>query len=208
MKDMYTLESKMYKLFFSIKDMLESSYFSRAAQVSVAVADLIGEAFNYVVSGICAGKVVEPLSATDLSNLICTKAELLLKDAYRANKRTHGLRSVRASIWLDESFDDGERSRSLLDRLSDWESKKEAETREREGNAVRSTFEAVIKKMGMNARNQDIARELMIEGRKPEEVADIFGVARNNCDAIAFRVRKALKKMGPELFRKFYEEAA
>lgn len=206
--DTRALESKLNIFFNSVKGALENFFASRAAKVALPVGDLICDAFCYVASGILEGKVVVPLTGKDLGNLIRAKAELLLKDAYRAAKRTHGLRSVRASVRLDEVFDDGESSRCLLDRLTDWEAKNLAEVKEREGEAVRCTFEAVLKKMGMNARNQDIAREIMVEGHKPEEVAMSFGVERNNCDAIAFRVRKALKKMGPDLFRKFYEAAA
>lgn len=202
------IESKLYMFFLTIKDSLEESYAQRAAKAALSVAELVGDAFNYVMAGVCNGKVSVPSTAKDLGNLIRTKVDYTLKDAYRSNKRTHGLRSVKPSVWLDETFDDGESSHSLMDRLTDWEARQEAQRKEREGKAARWTCEAVIKAMGMTARNQNIARELMIEGQKPEEVAAMFGIERNNCDAIAFRVRKALKKMGPDLFRKFYEEAA
>ncbi|MGN0852974.1 MAG: hypothetical protein ACI4Q3_06315 [Kiritimatiellia bacterium] len=201
------LDSRLYTRFLAIKDSLESSYASRAAQAVLAVGDLIGEAFEYVVSGICAKKVVEPVTDRELGSLIRAKADFLLKDAYRANRRSHGLRSVNASIRLDEPFDGDTRGHSPMDRLTDHAIRNAAEIADRESWAVRHAFESVLGQMGMSVRNRDIARELMLKGRKPEDVARLFGVERNNCDAIAFRVRRALRKIGPELFREYYKAA-
>lgn len=208
MKSTSTVECYLNSIYGIIRADLEARHCKDAIKFGIAVGDLIGTAYTYVCVGVLEGKVWIPRTGTDLYRLISHKAALMVKDAARSANCEHGRRSLRPLRSLDEV--PGEEGRALIEHASYqryMDSRRDEEVEFRRGIAVQTLYK-VLEKMGMTEVNRNIYLECVVDEIPREVVAAKYGTTRGNADVIIARVKKALAKYGPAIFRDLCHEAA
>lgn len=84
----------------------------------------------------------------------------------------------------EQAFEWTYQSRSYKADLSDWQK-----------DAYESALQQFFANPDVSTRDKEIFRRIIRRGEKPEEVADVFGITRNNVDQIMARTRARLKEL-------------
>ena len=84
----------------------------------------------------------------------------------------------------DQAFEWTYQTRSYKADLSDWQK-----------DAYESALQQFFANPDVSTRDKEIFRRIIRRGEKPEDVASVFGITRNNVDQIMSRTREKLKKL-------------
>ena len=84
----------------------------------------------------------------------------------------------------EQAFEWTYQSRSYKADLTDWQK-----------DAYESALQQFFANPDVSTRDKDIFRRIIRRGEKPEEVAGVFGITRNNVDQIMARTRARLKEL-------------
>ena len=84
----------------------------------------------------------------------------------------------------EQSFEWTYRSRSYKADLSDWQK-----------DAYESALQQFFANPDVSTRDKEIFRRIIRRGEKPEDVAAVFDITRNNVDQIMARTRTRLKEL-------------
>ena len=84
----------------------------------------------------------------------------------------------------EQAFEWTYQSRSYKADLTDWQK-----------DAYESALQQFFANPDVSTRDKEIFRRIIRRGEKPEEVADVFGITRNNVDQIMARTRARLKEL-------------
>lgn len=114
--NMLKKEFDLYRKFETIRPGLEAQFRSQMPYGGGDAEDLIATAFAFAAQELL--KSDREVTLADLKRLIYWKAKCGLKDAYRAARREHGRKSVRATIYLDEGPEEEEFRANPLDTLA------------------------------------------------------------------------------------------
>lgn len=174
----------------------------------VRAEEVVDEAFLYVSSGVLKDKIPMPKTAKDLCRLIAYKVKLMIRDACRSRNRTHNGRSLVVDSYLDYEDEDGGFPVMDCASMIAYSNTIAEENRKYLCDRALKVLKAVLDKIRMTETNKRVFTECFMEGRNRVEVARQYHITRNNCDAIVFRVLRALAKIGPGIFRSMSEDAA
>ena len=83
-----------------------------------------------------------------------------------------------------QAFEWTYQARSYKADLSDWQK-----------DAYESALQQFFANPDVSTRDKEIFRRIIRRGERPEEVAAVFGITRNNVDQIMARTREKLKKL-------------
>ena len=84
----------------------------------------------------------------------------------------------------EQAFEWTYQSRSYKADLTDWQK-----------DAYESALQQFFTNPDVSPRDKEIFRRIIRRGEKPEEVAGVFGITRNNVDQIMARTRARLKEL-------------
>ena len=84
----------------------------------------------------------------------------------------------------EQAFEWTYQSRSYKADLTDWQK-----------DAYESALQQFFANPDVSTRDKEIFRRIIRRGEKPEEVAGVFGITRNNVDQIMARTRARLKEL-------------
>lgn len=84
----------------------------------------------------------------------------------------------------EQAFEWTYQSRSYKADLTDWQK-----------DAYESALQQFFANPDVSPRDKEIFRRIIRRGEKPEEVAGVFGITRNNVDQIMARTRARLKEL-------------
>ena len=84
----------------------------------------------------------------------------------------------------DQAFEWTCQARSYKADLSDWQK-----------DAYEAALQQFFANPDVSTRAKEIFRRIIRRGEKPEDVASVFGIMRNNVDQIMARTREKLKKL-------------
>ena len=84
----------------------------------------------------------------------------------------------------EQAFEWTYRSRSYKADLTDWQK-----------DAYEAALQQFFANPDVSTRDKEIFRRIIRRGEKPEEVAAVFGITRNNVDQIMARTRARLKEL-------------
>ena len=141
--------------------------------------DIIQETFA-ALCAILPGYIYDPDEKGHFRNYLIGIVRYKAIEQLKRQKRESDLKArIR-----EQAFEWTYQSRSYRADLTDWQK-----------DAYESALQQFFANPSVSTRDKEIFRRIIRRGEKPEDVAAVFGITRNNVDQIMSRTRSRLKEL-------------